>query len=94
MPTVDKLVQGAKGLKVKEIPGYVGKFASENWTPAKTSNRLINWFHEYKVKVCFLRVSVLSCIVNVLGRFSCDRYDIVLLKSILRHSFACVWLKP
>jgi hypothetical protein len=50
MPTVDKLLQGTKGLKVKEVPTYVGKFASEHWTPGQTSNRLVNWFHGYKAK--------------------------------------------
>jgi hypothetical protein len=51
MPTIDKLIQGTKGLKVKEIPNYVGKFAAENWTPSQTSSRLTNWFHGYKAKV-------------------------------------------
>ena len=50
MPTVDKLLQGTKGLKVKEVPSYVGKFASEHWTPNQTSSRLVNWFHGYKAK--------------------------------------------
>jgi len=52
MPTLDKLVQGAKGLKVKEVPGYVGKFAGEHWTPDQTTSRLANWLQKYKVQVC------------------------------------------
>jgi hypothetical protein len=51
MPTIDKLVQGAKHLKVKEVPGYVGKFAGEHWTPDQTKSRLANWLHRYKVQV-------------------------------------------
>ena len=51
MPTIAKLAQGAMGLKVKELPGYVSKFATENWTVAKTSERLGNWLHRYKVEV-------------------------------------------
>jgi hypothetical protein len=51
MPTVDKLVQGAKHLKVKEVPGYVSKFAGEHWTPDKTRSRLANWMDRYKVQV-------------------------------------------
>ncbi len=51
MPTVDKLVQGAKQLKVKEVPGYVSKFAGEYWTPDKTRSRLANWMDRYKVQV-------------------------------------------
>ena len=51
MPTVDKLVQGAKQLKVKEVPGYVSKFAGEHWTPDKTRSRLGNWMDRFKVQV-------------------------------------------
>lgn len=51
MPTIEKLVQGAKGLKVKELPGYVQKFAGEHWTPAQTQARLSNWLQTYKVQV-------------------------------------------
>lgn len=51
MPTIDKLVQGAKGLKVKEVPTYVSKFAGEHWTPDKTKSRLSNWLGRYKVQV-------------------------------------------
>jgi hypothetical protein len=51
MPTIDKLVQGAKLLKVKEVPGYVGKFAGEHWTPDQTKSRFANWLHKYKVQV-------------------------------------------
>ena len=47
MPTVDKLIQGAKSLKVKEVPAYVGKFAGEHWTPS----RLGNWLQRYKTQV-------------------------------------------
>jgi hypothetical protein len=51
MPTLDKLAQGAKGLKVKEVPAYVAKFAGEHYTPAQTKGRLANWLHKYKVEV-------------------------------------------
>ena len=51
MPTVDKLIQGAKQLKVKEVPAYVGKFAGEHWTPDQTRSRLSNWLQRYKVQV-------------------------------------------
>jgi hypothetical protein len=50
MPTVEKLLQGAKGLKVKELPAYVGKFASEHWTVNKTSARVATWFDGYKTE--------------------------------------------
>ena len=51
MPTVDKLIQGAKSLKVKEVPAYVGKFAGEHWTPEQTRSRLGNWLQRYKTQV-------------------------------------------
>jgi hypothetical protein len=51
MPTLDKLVQGAKGLKVKEVPGYVSKFAGEHYTIDKTRSRLGTWLQNYKVQV-------------------------------------------
>jgi hypothetical protein len=51
MPTIDKLVQGAKQLKVKEVPGYVSKFAAEHYTPDQTKSRLANWLNKYKVQV-------------------------------------------
>jgi hypothetical protein len=51
MPTIDKLVQGAKALKVKEVPAYVGKFAGEHYTLDKTRSRLGNWLQRYKVQV-------------------------------------------
>jgi hypothetical protein len=51
MPTLDKLVQGAKGLKVKEVPTYVAKFAGEHYTPEKTMSRLGNWMQNYRTQV-------------------------------------------
>jgi hypothetical protein len=52
MPTIDKLVNGAKQLKVKEVPQYVANFAGEHWTLQKTQSRLSNWLESYKTKVC------------------------------------------
>lgn len=51
MPTIDKLVNGAKQLKVKEVPQYVSNFAGEHWTLQKTQTRLSNWLQSYKTKV-------------------------------------------
>lgn len=51
MPTLDKLVQGASKLKVKEVPGYVGKFAGEHYTPEKVQGRLSKWLQNYKTQV-------------------------------------------
>jgi hypothetical protein len=38
-------------LKVKEVPGYVTKFAGENWTADQTKSRLANWLERYRVQV-------------------------------------------
>lgn len=51
MPTLEKLAQGAKTLKVKEVPGYVAKFAGEHWTVDQTKSRFGKWLNDYKVKV-------------------------------------------
>lgn len=50
MPTVDKLVQATKGLKVKDVPQAVGKFAGEHYNVKETSSRLVQWFHGYKAQ--------------------------------------------
>ena len=50
MPTVYKLVQATKGLKVKDVPQAVSKFAGEHYNVKETSSRLVNWFHKYKAQ--------------------------------------------
>lgn len=41
-------VKGAAGLKVKEIPGYVGKYANDNWQPVIVQRRVSTWLNTYK----------------------------------------------
>ncbi|KAK2077098.1 hypothetical protein QBZ16_004732 [Prototheca wickerhamii] len=45
---MSKLVQGLKNLKVKEVPGYVQKYAGDNLTPAQLNSRYNGWYAKYK----------------------------------------------
>ena len=51
MPTVANLVKEASRLKVKEVPGYVQKFAAQHWTPAQLQSRFSTWLQNYKTQV-------------------------------------------
>lgn len=67
-------IKGASALKVKEVPGYVQKYAGENLTPAKVESRFSQWLSNYKKKVRVSQTFVDS--------------DFVLKESLIReHSF-------
>jgi hypothetical protein len=44
-------VKGASALKVKEVPGYVQKYAGENLTPTKVESWFSKWSSGYRQKV-------------------------------------------
>lgn len=41
---------GLRGLKLKDLPSYVNKHATENWTPGRVKERTMNFLHQYKEK--------------------------------------------
>lgn len=55
---MSKLVQGLKNLKVKEVPGYVQKYAGDNLTPAQLNSRYNGWYAKYKKEVSTGRARV------------------------------------
>ena len=46
-----QFIRGAAGLKVKEVPAYVSKYANEHWQPAVVERRLTTWLNGYKKAV-------------------------------------------
>lgn len=44
-------IKGAAGLKVKEVPTYVSKYANEHWQPTILQRRLSTWLNNYKKQV-------------------------------------------
>ena len=51
---MSQFLRGATGLKVKEVPGYVQKYAVQNWTPAQLQSRFSTWLQNYKTQVRML----------------------------------------
>ncbi|KAL6776416.1 hypothetical protein ACKKBG_A21040 [Auxenochlorella protothecoides x Auxenochlorella symbiontica] len=45
---MSNLLKGVSSLKVKEVPGFVSKYAGENLTKNKVEGRLTSWYHRYK----------------------------------------------
>ena len=41
----------AAGLKVKEVPSYVTKYANEHWQPPVVQRRVTTWLNNYKKQV-------------------------------------------
>lgn len=48
---MSNLLKGLQNLKVKEVPGYVQKYAGENLTPAQLESRYTSWYNRYKKEV-------------------------------------------
>lgn len=51
VPAMSNLLKGVSSLKVKEVPGFVSKYAGENLTKNKVEGRLTSWYHRYKKEV-------------------------------------------
>lgn len=48
---MSQLVKELSSKTVKEVPGIVSKYASENLTQAKVQSRFMNWMERYRKEV-------------------------------------------
>lgn len=48
MSQLNKVVQNAQNLKLKEAVPFVQKHAREHWTPSKLQDRFVSWRDNYK----------------------------------------------
>ena len=51
LPAMAQFLKQASALKVKEVPQFVQKYASENLTPAVVEGRFTRWYNTYKKTV-------------------------------------------